>query len=540
MLNILTEAFLSEYFSFDAVLGRFYNKKALFNSLSDIFCLPENEREELFRQTENPNVSEIVNEDDYKRFKRIRQYNEFVGNEQGYSESENVLISVKGNAVANVTKYGINATRESTETSIIKTLMSESQTGKIIAMRILGVLQCEGIVVDKDAASGVKLLKKAMRWGDICATLAMLKYSSTDKSEIKKMLNSAVKNTPYEFLPLVVEDKYGVSCEDAFSEEISLVKHAARVNKLKQDTYDFQHSRIIYSEVIGTKDKEKIIFSENRELISEACDLPLRLKYDDITINDSGIDEMPFDRKNEKNNIMRCLYGSDIRQADNFKPICLCSDSDYVLESYVSALKRVFQTANVERIDVGDLTELDFEATKNNVFIRCLNERKNNVYILSFKGDVSETAIELIKNVLRSDKRRKFLLRLPAVSIDLSSVLPVCVCDTENVKKIKNFVEIIDVEPIKTNEKPSVIKAIIEQKKSEYAVVDITISTDAIERLCDMKIESAERILDRVIRNNRKKSESLNVNMDVLKPYLNKKTNSGNAYGFGGVINEIK
>lgn len=539
MFNVLTETFLYEYFLHDAILGSFYDRKTLFLRLGEVFCLPEKEISDLFDLTENESVREIASESDYKRYRRIKQYNELIGNAQLYSEIEDMLIAIKGNAVVTATRYGMKASEESTETLVVKTLMGGAQVGNVVALRVLGILQCEGITVAKDLCCGVKNLKKAMQWGDIPATLAMVKYSSTDKVELVKILNASVENTPYTFLSSLVEDKYDVSAEGEQSEEVLLVKQAINANKLKQDNYDSLCSRLVYSKIIGIKDKEKIVFSECKEMLSEACDLPLRLKFDEIEVDEAAIDDLKINRENERKSLIQALYGSDIRTKDEFRPICLCSNSEYVLETYASAVCGALKTSNVERIEVGELREYDFEPNRNNVFLRGLNECKNNVYLLVFKGDVSDTAIELTKTVLRSDKRRKFRLNQPAVTLDLSSVLPICVCDKENAKKLKNITEIIELAPVRAEEKASVIDDLLEKKEKTYAIGEITVSSEVKEKLCTLTAENAEKILDKVIRTNRSKGKSLELSMDMVEPYLNKKT-GGNNYGFGGIINESK
>lgn len=538
MFDILTETFLYEYFLNDAILGAFYDRKVLFFRLGELFCLSEEEITELFYATESEAIREISSEDDYKRYKRIKQYNELVGNEQGYSETEDNLIAIKGDAIMTVTRYGMKANDESTKTLIVKTLMGGAQSGNITALRILGILQCEGITVEKDNDTGVKYLKKAMQWGDIPAMLGMLKYSGMDKAEVMKMLSSALKNTPYEFLPSIVKDKYGVIGEDGYSEEIFLIKQAVNANKLKYDIYDSMYARLIYSDAIDIKDKEKILFSENKELISEACNLPLRLKFADITVDESAVESITLEREEEQQSVIQGLYNSDIRLSDAYRPICLCSGSEYVLETYISAICKALNGTHIERIEVGELRDFDVEPTKNNVFVRGLNEKENNVYLLVFKGNVSDATIEFTKAVLKSDKRRKFCLNNPAVTLDLSSVLPICVCDKENVKKLKNFVEFIELEPVQADEKPSVIKDILEKKKSVYSIGEITISADVTDKLCSFSAERAEKILDKAIRANRKKGKALDLSMDKVSPYFNK--TSENDYGFGGIIHESK
>lgn len=540
MFSILIETFLYEYYLYDCVLGELYDRKSLFHFLGDIFCLAKNEIADLFGLTESEAVRKIKTEDGFKRFKRIKQYNAFVGNEQECSEMEDSLIAIKGNAIKIVSQSGMSADGESTQTSVIKTLMCGVENGNILALKIMGILKCEGIFVETDLGGGINYLKKAMRWGDIAASLAIFKYSDIDKAKLIKTLNASVSNTPYEFLPELIADRYGVSTANGYDEETLLIRKAVGANKLNKDTYDSMYARLIFSETIGIKDKERILFSENKEMVSETCDLPLRLNYADLTIDDTAMENLPLYRESEIKGIVGSLCDSDLRASDSFRPMCLCSNSEYVLETYASAVNKALQSTHIEKIEVAELREFDFEPTKNNVFVRCLNERKNNVYLLVFKGNISDVAIELTKTVLRSEKRRKFRLHHPTVTLDLSPVLPICICDKENAKKLKNLVELIELAPVQIEEKPRVINQILENKRRLYNLGEVVISGDVIERLYALPVENTEKILDRAIRENRKIGQTLELTLDAVKPYLNRKTGGSNAYGFGGVIDENK
>ncbi|MGN1103980.1 MAG: hypothetical protein ACI4QI_03810, partial [Candidatus Coproplasma sp.] len=503
MFNRLTEIFLNEYFLADAMLGEFYERERLFAVLSRLFCLPEGEEKRLFELTRSEAVCEITTEDGFKRYKRIKQYNQLVGNDCGYTPYEEQLIAIKGNAITIAGKYSLIAARESTSTLVIKTIMDGAENGNVAAMRTLGILKCEGLLVERDICGGVSQLTKAMQWGDVTATLAMFAYSDRDKTQLLKILNASVKNTPYEFLPRIIAQRYGVS-EEECDREVLLIRQAINTNRLSKDTFDPMYARLIFSEAIGIKDKERILFSENKETISETCDLPLRLKYGDITVDEDAFTRILSGRDEEKTEVIRALYYSDLRFSDSFRPMCLCSDSEYVLERYVSAIRDALRPAHIERIEVGELRDFDFEPTKNSVFVRGLNENKNNVHLLVFKGEISDAAIELTKVVLKSEKRRKFHLYRPALTLDLSGVLPICICDRENAQKIKNLVEIIELDSVKSSEKPAAIDEIVERICSFYKLDGVTLAGDVTQRLCALPVESAEKVLDKAVRENRR------------------------------------
>lgn len=539
MFNVLTESFLFQYFLTQALLGEFNDGKNLFRVLGKIFCITDDEISSLFNLTQSGAVSEISTEEGFKRYKRIKQYNALVGNASGYTKDEELLIAIKGNAIVSAVKYGLDAGREATRTQVADKLLSGAENGNIAALRLVGILKCEGMLFEKDMVGGVAQLTKAMRWGDVCATLAMFTYSDVDKFQLFKVLNASVKNTPFEFLPKTVADFYGVIAEGC-DEEVSLVRRAINANRLNKDTFDPMYARLIFSEAIGIKDKERIVFSENKETVSETCDLPLHLKYGDICLDEEAIGGVPLNRQDEFDGVISGLYSSDLRTLNTFRPMCLSCDSDYVTERYLSAIERALPTAHIERIVVGELREYDLQPTKNNVFVRGLDERSNNVWLLIFKGEISEGVIEAVTAVLRSEKRRKFQLYHPTVCLDLSSVLPICICDGENAAKLKNLVELIPLAAVNSAEKPDAIGEVVERKRTDYSFGKVTLTSEVVERLCAMPVESAEKVLDKVLRQNRRKSLILNIDMDIVKPHLDRATHANNAYGFGGVDDESK
>ena len=69
---------------------------------------------------------------------------------------------------------------------------------------------------------------------------------------------------------------------------------------------------------------------------------------------------------------------------------------------------------------------------------------------------------------------------------------------------------------------------------------EISLSKDVMDKLCDLPIETAERIIDKTVRANRQKGVPLCLNMELVKPYITNFANGTTAYGFGGDINENK
>lgn len=537
MFDILTESYVYEYFLYETLFKKWIDKQKILEILRKIFCLPK--QNDLYSSIESDIVKEVCTENDYHRFVRIKQYNALLGQEQNFTDQEAALVSIKGDAITTLTKYGISTNSDASPSQVIKALMMEEERGNIIAKRIIGVLQCEGCIVNRNLSSGLNHLEKAAQWADIPSILATLRYcEEKDKQKVVKMFVSAIKNTPYALLDKVIQNKYKVYIQEE-SKEIDLVKRARSVNALKQDFYNPLYAKIIYSKIINENDKKKIVFSENKELISEVCNLPLQLEFSKIAVRkDAVMDKGICKREKEYNQVIKALQNNDLRHLDAYKPLCLCSESEYLQHTYLSILSKVLNEAHIEKIEVADLYERDFDPTKNNIFIRNMHKHKNTIFLLIMKGDISSGVIKSCKQFLNSAVRRKYILNHPSVTINLSSVLPICICDMENASKLKECVETIELDSIKEDEKPYIIGQIFDEKRKMYMIKDAILSNEAVIFLSSLKIDEADEVMDKFLKDNRNEEGPLVLEEKNIKNYWNKKACVKHKYGFGGDINE--
>ncbi len=536
MLDKLTEIFLHEYFLYEAILGKYFSPK-IFDFLQEVFCLKEND--DLISLVNSETIKEVQTEADYKRYRRIKQYNELTYQPKLLDEEADVLISLKGKAIETATQCSLFASNEMTRTWIERNIHQYAKQGHIVAMRVLGTLMCAGVFVEQNIQKGKYYLEKATQWGDALSGLSLLKYDEKSRKETLIRINACIQDTPYQFLSDVLQNEYGIEANEA-NEQILLLKKAFASNKLKQEHYEPLYARILFSSLMSIKDKEKIVFSENKEIISEACDLPLKLKGDHLLINEAVLEEIPIVRQEEQHHLLIGLKNNDLRAANNYKPIGIYSDEEEALDIYTRYLTKMLKQNHIERIDVADLKGSDFEPTKNHAFVRYAEEGKNNIYLLVLKGKIEEFAIEEIINFLRSDKRKRFYLNHPAIHLDLSQILPICICDKENADQLKNYVEFIKIANIKSAEKPNVIKDMLQEKSKSYHISFSTIEEQALNGLNLLSLESVDKTLDKVLKEYRIQNEGICLTMEMIKPYIEDK-HSGSmkrSYGFGGAFYE--
>lgn len=538
-MNIIEETVLEQYFLFQAVLCRHINDGELFGLISEKLLLDKEEAQELFALTQIDTVKEIVTPSDAMRFARIRQYNELNG-KQPFTDLVCQTVALKTHALSTAESNGLLTGGHSTKSMVYNALNSVANVGNVTAMRILGFILCEGKLVKKNFLQGQKLLSRTAEWGDGLGTLMLLSYltEKSDLAENVSRLNACVCGTEYATFYQKACEKYNVQSV-APSEEVILLKKAISSMRFKSEVYDAQGARLLFEKGLTASDKEKVIFSENKSLLSEVCSLPLKLRNGAISAQKSP-DFSPLHREKEQNRVFAALRNADLRQRDSYRPICLVSRSDYILNAYADLLSSLNTSeTKLERMDFADLKQSDFETTGNNIFVRSACDGKNNVYLLMLVGAVEDFALEGAKNFLDTVKRRRFHLTTPLVTLNLDPILPICICDEANADKIKDAVDIVRLADVSQSEKRALLSRMISDKSDYYLHRTVETEESALDELCACSRSQAEFVLDRVFGDNRF-SEGFNcVTADAVHGYVKLFGNKSRAYGFGGYDHEI-
>lgn len=532
MLNAITEIFLTEYFTDESIaLPLIGDANKLFDKLYDVFLLPESDKDRLRALVMSDDVRSVKTKGDYARLQRVRTYGELIGAETDASAELDEILSVKGEALKAVAELGLVSV-VGTPIAAYKHLSEFSNNGSLVALRILGLLQCFGVeIMGGSYHSGVKCLKKAAQWNCTEGMLLALYFDEDTRAENITRLSTVVHGTPFEGLVELAEKRYGVKA-NGYSPENKLLKKAFRARVIRPDVYAPQYARFIFSDVLDIKDKEQLLFADSKEAVSETADLPLKLDEDMEICEDVSRDAVGEGRAAELDKILACAMSGDLRTEPSYRPLCVCTDSEYLRSGYAHAVAGVYKNANIEYIDVNALTEFDFEPSKNNIFIRSCNEDVCNVYMLSFVGEIRPGILDAVKNFLQSDKRKRFRLARPSVDIDLSPILPVCFCDKANAKTLKQFCDMVSVAPVGAEEKREILAAVISALQKRYSSVKIEIEDDAMRTLAEYTIDKAESVIEKIIRFNRKRKAAIVITTQMLKDGIY--GSDVIPYGFGG------
>lgn len=538
MDSIMTDLFLQTYFTYDSVIGKVANDaERLFDKLYSAFLLPDKDRGKKYALVQSKNVRDIETYEDYARLCRIKKYSDFSEINSNIGEEEWHAISIKGEVLRNVKQLGYADYSASTEISVCKFLTDTSDMGYIPSMCTLGFLLCEGVFVKKNMLLGQKYLNRAAQWNSKEGMLLSLFYDKNNRNLNLDRLYTVTKDTLFETVYSVAADAYG-SKKSAIIPENQILKKAFSADLLKPYSYSPQHARLIFCNILSLKDKERALFSENKETVSEIADLPLKLTAEEIKADFAALNDFPLSRDDEKERICCALENADFRNDAFYRPLCLCGD-DSIVKAYLSVTSRMFPSAHVEIIDVAELNDFDLEPTKNNVFVRSCNEDKQNVYLLRFKGEIHKSKLASVINFLQSDKRRRFNLQRPSAIIDLRAIIPICFCDKQNIKSIKPYCDTVELAPVTDTEKFDLLSIAMKERSKQYRIKSISVDDTAQNRLIQYSVEAAENLIDKAARRYRR-TERLMITEDILNEVSNGETATKSIFGFGGVENESK
>ncbi|MDE6474558.1 MAG: hypothetical protein K2L70_05615 [Clostridia bacterium] len=537
----LHERFLNQYFLFTAATGKFTSveqEEQVFHSLAKAYLIDNKSAEALWNIAQNGEVKQIEDEKDYLRYCRTRQYmKEFLQTptEDGL---ESQTVAIKGGALSQALELNMIDPNQESKEKIISNLVYRAGEGCISALKALGIMQIHGICVDKDEVAGLKNLARAARWNDVDGAMLYLYYGATDRQDCFDSILTSLGMRYNSSLIRALKAAYPQEAKLFKRNDVAcLIEKAFNASVLPREEYSASKARILYSQILPYQDKELAIYSmEDKQRRSPICDLPLKFDANQsIEIDAKAFNTLILDRRQERERILREAQNFDLRRMSNYTPLCLCADSAVLLQYYVSAIVNLAPNANVEVIEVGDLGKNDVDATANNIFVRKCDEDRPNVYIVSFRGEIAPEAMDLALDFLKSSRRKAFRLTLPSAQIDLSGILPICVCDKANESVLKKLCNTVSLASVSQEEKGLIIDDMLVRKAQLYGIEEISIDKDVKESIAKLSVDNIAKALDKAILANRIKAGKLILDEAMLGNILDE-FKTINKYGFGGSI----
>lgn len=495
-ITTLQERCLASFFKLQLLVGGFVSREELmrvFDASCDIFLIPQNERESLWTISQADEIQTIRCESDYNLYKRIQEYLRLSGEE--IDTAQEMVANIRGRAIMTLKEANYNVVLDSTKPATYSFLTNASQCGMIEAMKALGLLQILGVFTAKAENSGLRLMNRCAKWNDPDAILTMLAYDEESREVNMSRLLSVSNGTPFESIVESAKEAYGFTSVK-MSGESELIEQAIGLNIIKSQVYYPQVSRIVYSEILEHSDKIRLVLN-NKNIVAEMNDLPLALKRVPLVATDTPDGGM-LEREAERENVVQSiLYASET----NALCPCLVTDDAFVAQDYIEMITKSFPEANVIDIEASALKQSDFNADKNHFFVRDLVEDKRNLILFVIKGKANQAVAELLSKYLRDTDRDDFRLAMPGITLNLSSVLPVCICDTECLKYIKPFCDCIELSALTESEIGSLIDKLIARRKIDYQITELTLEDDARRALIEgfKSFSSLVSALDKLI-----------------------------------------
>lgn len=531
MKNTVVEMFLSEYFLVKAITDvSSDDDKKLFYGLGKIYMVPAPTLDGLYPVVCSESVCSVSSEKDFMQYSRIKKYVRLMGGSRDDGADE--ILSIKGGALALAAKLNLKADDMTPRNTQFNNIAKSAGVGEINSLRISGILQCEGVYFDMNEKAGLKCLLKSADWNDAGSVLALLRYCPDTREYNLSRLNMIVRDTPFYGLYVCASEFYGLSYTEEI-EEVKLLEKAFSMSVVKREAYDPKYARIIYCKALKIREKEKVIFSRNNELVSAVADLPLKLSGEGAVYTDAGtlFKSVPLMREVERDKILRNLLSAGLRRLNSYRPLCIYSRSGFLLNMYADAIRRA-DGIHAERVDVSDLTEYDFEPSMNNIFLRGVDEDRDNYCLLFMRGDIPERALSAVKNFLQSAKRGRFHINNPCITIDLRSVLPVCFADPENASKLKPYCDVVELADVIDGEKRAAVRSMVELRKRLYRTKSVTLADEVYSIFENMDIDRIETMLDGAMRSHKTKGGVMKLTSADFMPFMQEGKIS--TIGFGG------
>lgn len=532
MLKINEEKFLLDYFTHAAVVGKFCDEANLFDLMVQIHHIPQERKAELYALVTSPRVRDVVTLDDYKLQRRLSKYaqlREIDLDRDGVTEE---VLKIKGRALYVVNGCDFGNIGNDTKASVYDKIVQKANAGKVTALRLYGVLQCQGLFFTQNLHNGIKNLTRAARWNSKEALLALLHFDVANSEKYGNILYTLTSGTPYGEAVLDILHEIGIKLPQK-SAECALLNKVFGSGHVDPNVYISNYANLLYSPIISFADKKRILLSEKQDAVASCADLPLNLSQKKPVYCPSAIAELPLSRNEEQKAILQNAVNGDICRLHTFKPLCLCSDSAYMRNYYAKAIEELYKDANVVTLNVADLEAHDLEPTAYNVFVRSCADEKANVFLLFFVGEIGESQFKEASDFLQSAKRARMRLMQPNIQIDLSAVLPVCLCDKDNAQAVSRYCNRVQIALPDKKEQALLINDLVTEKAQQYGLKELILEQEVADKLNSVSVDEAESALDLAIAANRHGETTLTLTSENAGKYM-KKRDMSRGFGYGG------
>lgn len=536
-VGYLTEVFLKYFFLLESVCSDYLSRKEkwdAYKKLADIFCIEMDDTvKDYFEESEKKHFLEIKDVASYERLCRIIEFAEKSGQDVEMTEEDYLILSQKRaavNAKADIFKHAKNLTKE----TISSTLQSTAMNGNIDAMALLAFMEYNGICITKDAYHALKRIRLCAKWSHTFGNLMGIAYDTTNEQYYYDVLFTVFRNeNQKEIFKYIcaVKQYQGTAEKDSVAR---IIEKAFGLDIIKRSTYDHAFSRIAFSELISPEDKEKILLSKQKDILSAFADIPFDAKKEPrISFDAECTKTVTVKRTNELSGILKNMTVTVRCPAKVYKPLYIISADDYLTEMYSDMLKSGIGKEQCVEIDASTLTTRDFLPDRDNLFLRALSGTKTTQTVFFFKN-CSELEQPVMNELLKMTDytyRNSFKLSYPAVTMNLSEIKFVFFSE----KPIKELVEICDTMhsgKISQAEKKTVAETVFTERASEYGLKKLSMEESCYEYLAGFDVERLSGVIDEVIRESIFRGTDI-VTAEWLKAFCSEQSSAKKEREFG-------
>jgi hypothetical protein len=503
-VRYLMEPLLSQFFLIDGICSGFLSeetRKAAFQELAEVFCVPmDGETESYYTAANASHFKSITDYAAYERLCRMIEFAQKSGQEIELSSVDRVILAQKRDAMQILSRL-FRQSKNLTVEVIEETLRDKAINGDVDAMVTLSYLEYHGICICQDQETARKRLALCAKWNNLFGNLMGLAYDTENRdgyyNTLYTILRSAGQREVFAYLR-EHKDFDGEAVKDPVAR---VIEKAFGMGVIQRNTYDRVFSKVAFSTLISTEDKEKLLLNKKEGAIASLPPIPFDVDRNrKLRFSKEKASVEPLSRQDELRRILCSISPAVADRNALYRTLLVVSEDDYISEIYAKALKNGFGSAQVLEIDAGMLTLQDFVGAKENFILRGLSETKDShtVFLLKHCDELGERELEELIKLLDYEYRRKYKLLEPTVSLDLSDVLIVLLASECNrrVKQLSEECDVVMTRRLSEEEKQAVIDTMFRDRSRCFGMEQAQLEPACRQYLAPLRMGQILRLLD--------------------------------------------
>lgn len=539
MNEYLLEPFLIQYYLLEAICGSFMTQDAktdMFYGLAEIFTISDTDELERYRSDSNlEHYRSIVDFASYERLCRTIEFAERSGQEIGITDRDRIILAQKREAMA-IKAELFRTAKNMTKDTVVTAITTMAMNGNIDAMAILSYMEYNGICVCRDTSSAAKRMRLCAKWNNLFGNLMGICYDDENKAEYYSILytifRSATQKRVLEHIKAV--RGYGGACEK--NSIAKIIEKAFGLGIIKRNVYDRAFSKVAFSDIISTEDKEKILWSKQKDMIASLSDIPFDITHGGVEFDEKSALSLPLSRSGEIKKILQNIAVATSCPAEAYTPLLIITSDDYIVDMYSKMLKRGFSESAVIELDAATLSVQDFTAGRENVFLRGLSETKaaRTLFMIRHCEELNDAQLDELEKMLDYEYRRKFKLFAPPVSLDLSGLMFVLFGAERNSRAVRlsENCDTLRAERISAEEKASVVDSVFTCRAKSFNLEGAQMEDGCREYLVSYDTKQIQQAIDGTLRNAVFEKKNI-ITLADLKSVCKEQNLTGSKRGFG-------